>query len=185
MQLVLELNKIRSSVIGHRSSIIIAFTVLLASCASKPNPYREWKTVNGNPSGNKYSSLNQIDTSNIKQLAVAWTYHTGDADTSAHSQIQCNPIIINGILYGTSPQQKLFALDAATGKEIWKYKPFDSVPGGKGMYFGLNSNRGVAYWTDGADDERLFYTAGPFLRAVNAKTGKAIDSFKPEELYPC
>ena len=68
-------------------------------------------------------------------------------------------------------------MDAATGKEIWNYKPFDSVPGGKGMYFGLNSNRGVAYWTDGADDERLFYTAGPFLRAVNAKTGKAIESF--------
>jgi quinoprotein glucose dehydrogenase len=175
MKYILLFDKSRPTANRQLPTIIFLFT--LAACTTKPDPYRSWKTVNGNPSGNKYSSLNQIDTSNVKQLAVAWTYHTGDADTAAHSQIQCNPIIVNGILYGTSPQQKLFALDAATGKEIWKYKPFDSVPGGKGMYFGLNSNRGVAYWTDGVDDERLFYTAGPFLRAVNAKTGKAIDSF--------
>jgi quinoprotein glucose dehydrogenase len=164
-------------IIGHRSTILLASLILLASCVSKNDPYKNWNTVGGNPTGNKYSSLSQIDTSNVHSLKVAWTYHTGDADTAAHSQIQCNPIIVNGVMYGTSPQQKLFAVDAATGKEIWKYKPFDSVPGGKGFYFGLNSNRGVAYWTDNAGDERLFYTAGPFLRAVDAKTGKAIDSF--------
>ncbi len=177
MKFVSLINKSRSSVIDQRSSYIIALILLLEGCSSKPDPYKGWTTVNGNPSGNKYSSLTQIDTSNVQQLKVAWTYHTGDVDTGAHSQIQCNPIIVNGILYGTSPQQKLFAVDAATGKEIWMYKPFDSVPGGKKYYFGLNSNRGVAYWTDGAGDERLFYTAGPFLRAVDAKTGKAIDSF--------
>ena len=170
-------NVFRSSVIGQRSSTLLASLILLASCTTKTDPYKNWNTVNGNSTGNKYSSLAQIDTNNVQQLKPVWTYHTGDADTAAHSQIQCNPIIINGILYGTSPQQKLFAVDAATGKEIWKYKPFDSVPGGKGFYFGLNSNRGVAYWTDSADDERLFYTAGPFLRAVNAKTGKAVETF--------
>ncbi|HSZ35302.1 MAG TPA: pyrroloquinoline quinone-dependent dehydrogenase [Puia sp.] len=166
-----------STVNRQPSTILLAFIISLVSCTSKTDPYKNWNIVNGNATGNKYSSLAQIDTNNVQQLKPVWTYHTGDADTAAHSQIQCNPIIINGILYGTSPQQKLFAVDAATGKEIWIYKPFDSVPGGKGFYFGLNSNRGVAYWTDSADDERLFYTAGPFLRAVNAKTGKAIESF--------
>ncbi len=174
------LNKTLSTVNRQPSTTLTVLIIFLASCTSKPDPYNGWTTVSGNPTGNKYSSLNQIDTANVQQLKVAWTYHTGDVDTGAHSQIQCNPIVINGILYGTSPQQKLFAVDAATGKEIWMYKPFDSVPGGKKYYFGLNSNRGVAYWTDGAGDERLFYTAGPFLRAVDAKTGKAIASFGAE-----
>jgi quinoprotein glucose dehydrogenase len=190
MKLILLLNKtlstvncllssfvFRSSVIGHRSSIVLAFIFSLASCTTKTDPYKNWNSVNGNATGNKYSSLSQIDTNNVQQLKPVWTYHTGDVDTAAHSQIQCNPIIINGVLYGTSPKLILFALDAATGKEIWHYKPFENPLGDKGTNFSLNSNRGVAYWSDGADDERLFYTAGPFLRAVNAKTGKAIESF--------
>jgi quinoprotein glucose dehydrogenase len=153
----------------------IIFTI--TSCHSKPGPYEGWTTVNGNPTGNKYSSLQQVDTTNVQLLRQVWVYHTGDADTAAHSQIQCNPIIINGTLYGTSPQLKLFALDAATGQEKWAFNPVGSVAGEKKINFNLNSNRGVAYWTDGVGDERLFYTAGPFLRAVDAKTGKAIESF--------
>jgi quinoprotein glucose dehydrogenase len=168
---------------SHKQSIsflillIAGFIFLLPACNTKPDPYQAWRSVNGNATGNKYSSLLQIDTSNVQQLKEAWTYHTGDGDTAAHSQIQCNPIIVNGTLYGTSPQLKLFALDAATGMEKWVYRPFDSVPGEKKSYFNLNNNRGVAYWTDGAEDERIFYTAGPFLRAINAKTGKIIESF--------
>jgi len=152
--------------------------LILSSCNTNTDPYSSWKVVNGNSAGNKFSSLAQIDTSNVTTLKIAWTYHTGDVDTAAHSQIQCNPIIINGTLYATSPQLKLFALDAATGKEKWHYNPFDSISGEKkGVNFNLNSNRGVAFWTDGKEDERLFYTAGPMLRAIDAKTGKIIQGF--------
>ncbi len=159
-------------------TILTALLILfISSCNTIPDPYQGWEVVNGNPSGNKFSCLLQIDTTNVRQLKPAWTYHTGDADTAAHSQIQCNPIIINGTLYATSPQLKLFALDAATGKEKWAYHPIDSASEEKHINFNLNSNRGVAYWSDGSDDERLFYTAGPYLRAVNAKTGKIIESF--------
>ena len=158
--------------------IFTAFLIILiSSCNTLPDPYQGWEVVNGNPSGNKFSCLLQIDTSNVQQLKPAWIYHTGDADTAAHSQIQCNPIIVNGTLYATSPQLKLFALDAATGKEKWAYHPIDSASDEKHINFNLNSNRGVAYWTDGSDDERLFYTAGSYLRAINAKTGKIIESF--------
>ena len=158
--------------------LILVLTIIThLSCTTTPNPFSSWKTVNGNATGNKYSSLTQIDTSNVQNLQVAWTYHTGDVDTVASSQIQCNPIIINGILYGTSPQLKLFALDAATGIVKWQYLPFDTAKGEKHGSFNLNNNRGVAYWTDGHDDERIFYTAGHFLRAVDAKTGRAIESF--------
>ncbi|HEX3080829.1 MAG TPA: PQQ-binding-like beta-propeller repeat protein, partial [Puia sp.] len=157
---------------------LFLFFLILSSCNQTTDPYSGWKVVNGNPAGNKFSSLSQVDTSNVSTLKVAWTYHTKDVDTAAHSQIQCNPIIINGTLYATSPQLKLFALDAATGKEKWHYNPFDSISGEKkGVNFNLNSNRGVAFWTDGKEDERLFYTAGPMLRAIDAKTGKIIEGF--------
>ena len=163
-----------------------AFTILFAafiSCKNNQNTepkYTGWEMFNGNFTGNKYSTLAQIDTSNVQQLQIAWTYHTGDADTAAHSQIQCNPIIVNGIMYCTSPSLKLCAVDAATGKEVWAFKPFEEVAGdaaAKAGHFNLNNNRGVAYWTDGKDDERIFYAAGPFMHAVNAKTGKLITSF--------
>jgi quinoprotein glucose dehydrogenase len=153
--------------------------MLFTACKNddiKSKSYNSWEVFNGNYTANKYSSLTQIDTSNVQQLEVAWEYHSGDADTAAHSQIQCNPIIVNGVLYATSPQLKLFAIDAATGREKWSFLPFDTSKG-EGMHFGLNSNRGVSFWSDGKDDQRIFYSAGPFLHAVNANTGKLITSF--------
>ena len=109
---------------------------------------------------------------------MAWEFHTGDADNAAHSQIQCNPIIVNGTMYCTSPQLKLFALDAATGKQKWVFSPFDSIPGAQKVgHFILNNNRGVTYWTDGKDDQRIFYVADSYLQAIDAKTGKLIPGF--------
>lgn len=139
--------------------------------------YNTWQMAHGNSNGNHYSSLTEIDTSNVQQLHVAWEFHTGDADTSAHSQIQCNPIIINGIMYGTSPMLKVFAIDAATGKQKWNFSPYDTVAEEKNGHFNLNNNRGVTYWSDGKDEERIFYTAGPYLHSINAKTGKLDSGF--------
>src|SRR4051794_17525930 len=73
--------------------------------------YNRWQKATGNSDGNKYSSLTEIDTNNVNQLQVAWEFHTGDMDTAAHSQIQCNPIIVDGIIYFTSPMLKVFAVD--------------------------------------------------------------------------
>ena len=158
-------------------SILFSFLILVG-CDKKPAVnYSGWPVVGGNPNGNKYSSLFHIDTSNVTSLRIAWEYHTGDVDTAAHSQIQCNPIIVNGTLFGTSPKLKLFALDAASGKEIWNYAPLDSIAGDKAAHFNLNNNRGVAYWSDGKGDERIFYAVGPHMHAVNAKTGKLIPEF--------
>lgn len=164
----------------HRRLEGILFITLAFFTACGNGPRKEfagWETANGNFTADKYSSLAQIDTGNVAQLQVAWVYHTGDADTAAHSQIQCNPIVVDGVLYGTSPQLKLFALDAATGKEKWVYSPFDSAEGGKAGNFNLNNNRGVACWSDGKNDARLFYTAGAFLRAIDAHTGRPVKSF--------
>ena len=111
--------------------LMTGFLFFISGCNTKTDPYAGWSSVNGNPTGNKYSSLVQIDTTNVQQLKTAWVYHTGDADTATHTQIQCNPIIVHGMLYATSPQLKLFAVDAVTGKEKWVYEPFEGGSGEK------------------------------------------------------
>src|SRR5262249_19527898 len=147
-----------------RLKSLIFFAVLgsLIACnTSETSKFNTWQIAGGNSTSNKYSSLTQIDTSNVQQLRVAWEFHTGDVDTAAHSQIQCNPIIVNGIMYGTSPMLKVFAIDAATGKEKWIFSPYDTITEDKNGHFSLNNNRGVTYWSDGKNDQRIFYTAGP------------------------
>jgi quinoprotein glucose dehydrogenase len=139
--------------------------------------YTSWPQYKGSNENIHYSSLTQVDTSNVKQLQVAWEYHTGDADTANHSQIQCNPIIIDSIMFGVSPKMKLFAADARTGKEKWVFNPFDSMTADKKMFFILNNSRGVTYWSDGATDKRIYYTAGSDLYCVNAETGKMVMDF--------
>src|SRR5215467_11356956 len=160
-------------------SSLAAVLFFIVSCKNNSSTdYTGWTIVHGNSDGNHYSSLTEIDTNNVQQLQPAWEFHTRDADTAAHSQIQCNPIMVNGTLYCTSPQLKLFALDAATGKQKWVFSPFDSIPGGQRVsHFIMNNNRGVTYWSDGKNDQRIFYVADAFLEAVDANTGKLIRSF--------
>jgi quinoprotein glucose dehydrogenase len=134
---------------------------------------KTWSHYLGDNAVSHYSSLNEIDTSNVQQIKIAWEYHTGDADSQTNSQIQCNPIIVGNILYGTSPKLKLFALDAATGKAKWIFDPFADTAKSK---VELNANRGVTYWADG-NDKRIFFSAGSFLYAINAEDGKLIPSF--------
>lgn len=172
----------RFAISSFQQISLFSFFIVLASCSTKEpepakNKYGTWTQAHGNSESNKYSSLAQIDTNNVTQLKMAWEFHTRDADTAAHSQIQCNPIIVNGIVYATSPMLKVFAIDAATGQQKWVYSPYDSVTEEKNGHFNLNNNRGVTYWTDGKDDERIFYSAGSFINCINAKTGKLVQSF--------
>jgi len=161
---------------SHLLPCLLCSIILMSACklpgAENNN---EWKIYGGNKSNNHYSSLKEIDTSNVSQLQVAWIYHTGDADSM--TQIQVNPIIVDNILYGVSPKLKLFALDAATGKERWTFNPVTAdATKGKG-YFSMNVCRGVAYYSDGKNDKRIFFAASSSLYCVEAITGKSISSF--------
>ena len=149
--------------------------IINGSCSnSSPVPYSTWSVAGGgDPGGSHYSSLNQINMKNVRRLKVAWIYHTGDADTGSHSEIECNPIMVGNTLYFTSPKLKLIALNAITGHLKWS---FDPARGKEKINFGLNFNRGVTYWSDGKDS-RIFYTAGSFLFAIHANTGLPIRSF--------
>jgi len=128
----------------------------------------EWVEYNGNGARSHYSPLSEINKTNINKLKVVWTYASGGADTSGNrTQIQCNPIIIKGILYGVSAGTQAFAVDAATGKEIWKTNLSET---------GGSISRGVSYWTDGKK-ARIFLGAGKWLYALDARNGKAAIDF--------
>jgi quinoprotein glucose dehydrogenase len=149
---------------------LLLFIVLFITCSKPEQKYTGWKIKGGTADGIQYSALNQIHKENVNKLKVAWMYNSGDADTiNNRTQIQCNPIIVNGVLYGTSPSLKAFAINAATGKQLWKYERDESISN-------LGVNRGVTYWEEG-DDKRILYSFGEYLYALDAVTGKKIESF--------
>ena len=127
---------------------------------------REWQAYHGDYGGSHYSELDQINRANVKRLEVAWTWKSGDVGAT----IECNPIVVDGVMFVTTPTLHVAALNAATGELIWRFDPWNGRRGG-----GLN--RGVAYWTDGQGDERIFHSAGDWLYALDAKTGKPVPSF--------
>ncbi|MFA6945913.1 MAG: PQQ-binding-like beta-propeller repeat protein [Pedobacter sp.] len=163
------------------SLLFIILSVLMVSCFSQlKNKYKIWDVYGGGKENMHYSSLNQIDTSNVNDLQVAWVYNTGDADTLRGSQIQVNPVIVNNILYGVSPKLKLFALDAATGKQQWLFDPLldtNKLSGDKVNKISLTICRGIAFYKGDKNDSRIFYTAGSLLYCINALTGIPVSSF--------
>ncbi|MFT3705662.1 MAG: PQQ-binding-like beta-propeller repeat protein [Agriterribacter sp.] len=148
---------------------VLFFAAMLACCTSKQKPFTTWEVYRGDKGSTGYSALDQINTGNVDKIKPAWVYHTGDAREGNRSAIQCNPIIVNGKMYVTSPALKLMALDPATGKELWRFDPFAGAePTGV--------NRGVTYWA-GGNDKRIFFSAGVYLYALNADSGSLVKNF--------
>lgn len=163
--------------IKRNHTFILLMLPFLQACNSvNKEDYRSWKVTGGTREATHYSSLNQVDTSNVTKLQVAWTYLSENGDTTRRGPMQCNPIIIDNVLYGVSPKLKLFAVDAATGKEKWHFDPADSAGNKSWVRSSVNMNRGVSYWEEG-EDKRIIYTVGTVAFAVNAVTGKLIPSF--------
>jgi quinoprotein glucose dehydrogenase len=148
--------------------VIILTIAVFQSCTNKKNEYTDWKSYRGNDGISAYSGLTQIDTQNVSKLQVAWTFRTHD--NIGNSSIQCNPLIIDGVLYGASPRQKIFALDAATGAQRWLFDPYPSDTTSSGV------TRGLAYFEEG-NDKRLFVCASYKLFCLDANTGKQVTTF--------
>ena len=149
----------------------MAVTFAAAACASRSLPNADWPVTGGDPGNTRYSSLDQITRDNVGQLRVAWVYHTGDMPPGDQSQIQATPIVIGGVLYTTTPALAVVALHADRGTLLWRFDPF------AGTHRDTHVNRGVVYWTDGARDRRILFTAGRRLYALNADDGKPIGTF--------
>jgi len=151
---------------------VICTALLLAGSCARPPADRDWPAHGGDAGHTQSSPVAQITTANVSRLQVAWTYRSGDARPDGRSQIQCNPIIVHGVLYATSPQLKVFALDAATGQQKWIFDPF--VAGADQNSLGVN--RGVVFWESG-EDQRILVAAGQRLYALDAKTGRPMPAF--------
>jgi quinoprotein glucose dehydrogenase len=155
--------------------------IYISSChfLDDARKFNDWTVAGGTHEKIHYSSLDQLDTNNVKQLSVAWVYHAEKDDSTRFGPMQCNPIIIGNILYGVSPKLKLFALEASTGKQLWQFDPADSIANKSWHRKTINMNRGVAYWEEG-EDKRILFTAGSVAYAVNALNGKLIPTFGKE-----
>ncbi len=154
--------------------MVVFCTIIFSGCKSNRN--EDWPVYGGNNAGNRYSPLDQINLNNVNNLTVAWTYEAADKmipgvpKPTRAMEIQCQPIVVHGILYATTPSLKVFALNAATGKHLWTFDPFTDK---QARY---RPNRGVMYWEDG-EKKQILYTAGIYLFALDAATGKPVLSF--------
>ena len=152
---------------------LIAGFLFLQACQPESGPWQSWQTYKGDKASSSYSQLKQINRSNVHTLEVIWMYEHDDVpEGSSYGKYECNPIIIDSILYATSSRSWVYALHAGTGEKIWSFDPFAGERGG-GM------KRGVSYWEKG-DEKRILFTAGNYLFALDALTGKPILSFGEE-----
>nr|WKN36139.1 PQQ-binding-like beta-propeller repeat protein [Tunicatimonas sp. TK19036] len=158
----------------HFSIVFAVILLLFAGCQSgnesDQKTYQSWSAYKGDEHSSSYSSLDQINLSNVSQLENAWTFQMSDIrDGEDPVSSQSNPIIIDGVMYANSGKQTVYAIDAVTGEEIWSCKTLEEGQPSA-------ASREVSYWESG-DDQRILYSAGNSLLAIDAKTGKIIPSF--------
>lgn len=149
--------------------LLIAPFCLIARGKGEPTAgsgqHRDWPVYGGDAENTHFSRLHQINRKNVRRLQVAWTF-----DTQELGGLQTSPLIVGNVLYGLTPSQRVFALDAATGKLLWR---FDS-----GIR-GTQPNRGLAYWREGKD-QRILVGVMNFVYALDAVTGESIAGFGKE-----
>jgi quinoprotein glucose dehydrogenase len=132
-----------------------------ATLAAQP----DWPAYHGSAAQTHYSTLDQINTANVNRLREVWRYESGDEFKD--SEMQCNPLIINGVLYATSPKLRVFALDAASGRELWSFDPYQGEP-----VRGKQRSRGLVH-----ANGRIYAAARQWLWSLDAKTGQPVKGF--------
>jgi quinoprotein glucose dehydrogenase len=144
---------------------ILRLAALFAACNAFAQDHTTWSDYGGGADSAQYSALRQITRANVNQLEVAWTYPTGDGRKYAF-----NPLVADGLIYVLAKNNSIVALDAATGKEVWSHSPDTPTT--------IITSRGLNYWeSKDKKDRRLLFSANHSLRAIDARTGKAIASF--------
>jgi quinoprotein glucose dehydrogenase len=162
-------------------ALVIALAAVASSVGvqgqSTTTPSGEWRTYGGDLGSNRYAPFDQINASNFAKMKVAWRFKTDVFGVRPDYNLQTTPLMINGVLYATVGWRRdAVAIDAATGELLWMYRLDE---GARSMAAPrLLSGRGVAYWTDGRGDERIYMvTIGYQLVALNAKTGAPVRDF--------
>ena len=164
------MSRMSRSVLFRNLTIAVALMQgQLAIAQQDTGASKDWIAIGGGPGSLHYSKLGQINRENVKNLKMAWTFDTGDGDN--RTDFESTPLEADGVIYLIGRRGQIFALDAATGKQLWALDPLGGQKAG-----GNTRNRGMSYWTDGRE-KRLFVTIKQYLYAVDAKAGKVIDSF--------
>jgi quinoprotein glucose dehydrogenase len=159
---------------------ILGFIMLLAV---RPVIARDWPSYGGGPGGQRYSTANRINAGNVGDLAIAWTFHTGElgANLARRDKLtfEATPILIGRTLYFTTATSVVFAVDATTGTERWRY----DAKINRGVRYSEMSSRGVSYWADSqragevCGQRILFGTLDARLIALDARTGRPCADF--------
>lgn len=160
--------------------LCLVLPALFLAASASPRAGVEWRSYGGDPGGTRYSSLTQINRRNVTRLRRAWTYHTGDLpkDPNQKTPFECTPLVVDGVLYVSTPSNRIVALDAETGSERWSFDAQNQSMERRS----LQAHRGVAYWERtprrGEPDRRiLFGTYDGRLIAVDADTGRPCPDF--------
>lgn len=156
-----------SALLRRLPAVFTAATLLLSAPGRQvpASGYRDWAVYGGGQESIRYSTLKQINRENVSRLQTAWTYDTGDGYKT--SEMQCNPIVIDGVLYATTPKGRVIALDAATGKLRWSFYPFEG-----NETSGRVRTRGLTYAMG-----RIYVPAKQHVYALDARTGKPVPEF--------
>ena len=133
--------------------------------------FRGWPRSQGDNGARRYSALDRINKTNVRDLSVAWTYRSGDGAAN----IQCTPIVVDGVMYAPTPGRAIVAVDAATGKEIWRRTlPTAARP----RMQDAPARRGLVYWPgDGTAPARVLFGFGEWIYSVNPRTGEPTPGF--------
>jgi quinoprotein glucose dehydrogenase len=165
-----------SAQVISRVLVSVAAVVGFAPGSGAQTANGEWPSYGGDPAHTRYAPLEQIDASNFGSLTIAWRFNTANLGPTPEYRFQSTPVMVDGVLYTTGGTRRaVTALDAATGEQLW----VDSLNEGER---GANaprrlSGRGLAFWSKGRDKRVLYVTPGYQLVALNADTGRPIDSF--------
>ncbi|MDN5286595.1 MAG: pyrroloquinoline quinone-dependent dehydrogenase [Mucilaginibacter sp.] len=158
---------------SHQAGTALLLLIMLFICSKSSAQIsigRTWSVYKSDEGSTNYSPLAQITPANVSRLQPAWTFTLQDKKAGARpGKSECNPIIVDGVLYATSANQGAYAVNAATGKQIWSFDPLN----GKN---GTEVNRGLTYWENG-NDKRILMSADNHLIALDARTGKPISGF--------
>ena len=156
----------------------------------------EWRSYAGGTGSSKYTALDQIDADNVENLRVAWQWQSvdgrfdleqltqeypnlqvaNDVDTVRIANLKATPLMVDGVLYISTPLSQIAAVDAATGATLWTHDPRAYASGIPTMMLGF-SNRGLAYWSDGEQGRLIMGTGDAFLIAVDASSGEPVPEF--------
>lgn len=138
---------------------------------------QEWHYWAGDPGGTKHSDLKEINRENVHRLRPAWIFHTGDVSDGSkwptRSAFEATPLLVNGVMYVTTPFSRVIALDPETGKELWSFDPHLDRTESANLFI----NRGAAWWSDGQKRRVFLGTLDGRLFSLVAETGKPDDSF--------